>query len=114
MDTEPLDEENFVDPASMVQVQYGTPPPPQPTTFPHAILDIPAPRKFVQGYKCGSITAEDAMIPLRLPTEAIRLIVEGLRYLGAQADDFSGIHIAYCTGQISGKFSYAARVSHLL
>lgn len=74
----------------------------QPVDFPPAILAVPAPRDFIKGYKLGNIAVADALIPANLPPDALEIIGRGLRYLGAEDDDFSGIHFAYASGQIPG------------
>jgi hypothetical protein len=70
--------------------------------FPPAILNVPAPREFIKKYKVGNIPVADALIPANLPPDALEIIGRGLRYLGAEDDDFSGIHFAYASGQIPG------------
>ena len=74
----------------------------QSEEFPPAILNVPAPRDFIKGYKLGNIPVADALIPANLPPDALEIIGRGLRYLGAEEDDFYGIHFAYASGQIPG------------
>jgi hypothetical protein len=74
----------------------------QSEEFRPAILNVPAPRDFIKDYKVGNIPVADALIPANLPPDALELIGRGLRYLGAEDDDFSGIHFAYASGQIPG------------
>ena len=76
--------------------------PQQSEEFPPAILTVPAPRDFIKGYKLGNIPVEDVLIPQNLPSNALEIIGRGLRYLGAEQDDFYGIHFAYASGQIPG------------
>jgi hypothetical protein len=42
------------------------------------------------------------MIPANLPPDALEIIGRGLRFLGAEEDDFYRIHFAYASGQIPG------------
>jgi hypothetical protein len=73
--------------------------------FPPEILNVPAPRNFIKDYKLGNMPVTDALIPANLPAEAVQLIGRGLRFAGpAKPNDFSGIHIAYATGQIPGYY----------
>jgi hypothetical protein len=63
---------------------------------------LQAPRDFLKAYKVGNVPVADALIPANLPPDALEIIGRGLRYLGAEDDDFSGIHFAYASGQIPG------------
>ncbi len=74
----------------------------QSEEFPPAILNFPAPRDFIKDYKLGNMPVQDALIPANLPPDALEIIGRGLRYLGAEENDFYRIHFAYASGQIPG------------
>ncbi len=104
-DEEP--EQGFYFPLHFMATEMSTPEgcednPQQSPEFPPAILNVPAPRDLIKGYKLGNMPVQDALIPANLPPDALEIIGRGLRFLGAEEDDFYGIHFAYASGQIPG------------